>query len=272
MDFFIKNSNFNLQKTLFCGQAFRWRDEGGGIYSGISGARRLKIRQEADGVTFLGVNERDIPYWHGYFDVGTDYSELEARFSEDETLKKACEYAHGLRVLRQEPFETLISFIISQNNNIARISGIIGRLCEAFGEPLGSEYAFPRANVLAGLSVEDLAPVRAGFRAKYILDAATKVHTGELELERLYELSAEEAKQELLRIKGVGDKVADCVLLFAYRKTELVPKDVWIKRVLAEFYPGGLPKCVGENAGIAQQYLFDYIRNNKDIIKQEDFV
>lgn len=270
MDFYINTSHFQLEKTLFCGQAFRFtrsREEKN-VYLGIAGNRVIKLRQEKDGVSFLNIKDSDLPFWKEYFDTETDYAALTERFSEDDTLKKACGFAYGIRVLKQEPFETLISFIISQNNNIARISGIISRLCEQFGKILpqgGGEnlYGFPTAERLAALSAEELAPARAGFRARYIIDAAVKVRDKLIDLDSLYEMNACNAKNELMKIKGVGDKVADCVLLFAYRKTEAVPKDVWIKRVLAEYYPGGFPECVGNDAGIAQQYLFEYIRNNK---------
>ncbi len=259
MDFFIRADCLDLKQTLFCGQCFRFVQTEENIFEGTAWDKFVRLRQEKDGITLLDVNDSDVPFWEDYFDVSLDYGELIRSFSEDETLKAACK-GRGIRVLRQQPFETLISFIISQNNNIKRITGIIERLCENFGEKTAHGHSFPTAERLAGLSVEDLAPLRAGFRAKYIIDAAQKVNSGEVDLEKIALLPDDEAREELKKIKGVGDKVADCVLLFGLHRLSAVPKDVWIKRVIACCYPDGFPACVGEYAGIAQQYLFDYAR------------
>jgi N-glycosylase/DNA lyase len=262
----------DLDKTLFCGQAFRWqKDERSGnskVYSCISGDKYIRVRQEDDGITFLNVAEDDLPYWRRYFSLDEDYPAILKALSRDETLAAAVNFAYGIRLLRQEPFETLISFIISQNNNIPRITGIISRLCEHFGEPINTEdgikFAFPTAAVLDNLGEDDLAVIRAGFRARYIKDAARKCLSGVIDLQSLFDLSFEDAKAELMSIVGVGDKVADCVLLFAFGKGEAVPKDVWIKRALSRYYPanhGSLPACAAGYEGIAQQYLFHYIRH-----------
>ncbi|MDR1753480.1 MAG: DNA-3-methyladenine glycosylase 2 [Eubacterium sp.] len=261
MDFYFKLPGFSLARTLFCGQAFRWKQLDDVTFFGIVDGKALKVRQESKGITLTPAEDRDISFWEYYFDIHTDYDELIKQFSQNEILRKACEYASGIRVLRQPPFETLISFIISQNNNIKRISGIIERLCENFGNKIERGYTFPSADVLAKISEDGLSPLRAGFRARYIIDAAKKVADGEVNLDRLFNFDADIIKKELIKITGVGDKVADCVLLFAYGKTEAVPKDVWIKRALARFFPDGLPECVGEYGGIAQQFLFEYVRN-----------
>ena len=192
-----------------------------------------------------------------------------SQFSADKTLYEAASENRGIRILRQEPFETLISFIISQNNNIPRITGIISRLCESFGEKVSDEYggmySFPDARTLAGLTAEDLAPLRAGFRVRYILDAANKTARGDVRLDDIYDMTYDDGKAYLKTITGVGDKVADCVLLFAYHKTEAFPSDVWIKRVVAEYYADGLPECMGDYKGIAQQYLFEYFRKRTPV-------
>lgn len=144
--------------------------------------------------------------------------------------------------------------------------GIIDRLCESFGDRISDEcgglYSFPSAARIAALSAEELSPLRAGFRVRYILDASNKVTSGEIELDKIYDMSYDEGKSYLKTITGVGDKVADCVLLFAYHKTEAFPSDVWIKRVVAEYYSDGLPDCMGDYKGIAQQYLFEYFRKH----------
>jgi N-glycosylase/DNA lyase len=252
MELFIKTKYFNPGLTLTGGQAFRWDKLETGRYHGVVGNRAVELRCGKDGIRLLGVSDKDRDFWGNYFDAGTDYEEIVRRFSEDAVLAEACKFAHGLRLLRQEPFETLISFIISQNNNIPRITGIIGRLCKG--------GAFPPAEVLAGA---DLSAIGAGYRARYITDAAQRVNDGEINLEAIRKMPTDIARHELMKITGVGEKVADCVLLFAYRKNDAFPRDVHIKRALEKYYPGGLPDCIKGYEGIAQQYLFEYIRNNQ---------
>ncbi len=267
MDYRIENADFDIKQTFLCGQCFRWAQQEDGSFSGIAMGRQITLTQENGAVVLHNVNEADIPLWESYFDLGTDYSALKARFSEDETLREACRCSSGIRILRQEPFETLISFIISQNNNIPRIAGIIGRLCEAFGEKLegGEGFSFPTAERLRGITPDDLAPLRAGFRARYICDAVEKINSGEVDFALIEALPLEQARERLKAIVGVGDKVADCVLLFGFHKTDAFPKDVWVKRLMAQFYPEGLPECTKGFEGIAQQYLFDYVRNNNGL-------
>lgn len=262
MDFTIQSKNFDIRQTFLCGQCFRWAEAEDGSFSGIASGRYIRLSQDGDSVTLHGVSEQDIPFWQEYFDLATDYSEMIARLSADETLSLACKSSGGIRILRQEPFETLISFIISQNNNIPRISGIIGRLCESFGEKIEGGYSFPTAEKLRGIIPEQLAPLRAGFRARYICDAVEKVNSGEVDFAEIQRLPLAEAREKLKAIVGVGDKVADCVLLFGFAKYDAFPRDVWVKRLMARFYPDGLPECTKGVEGIAQQYLFDYVRNN----------
>ena len=260
MEYTFECKNFAPRQILFCGQAFRWREQDG-VFSGIVGDKYLTLRADGEKIT-LYCDSGDIPFWRNYFDLDTDYGALIGRFSEDKYLKEACAEKSGIRILRQQPFETLISFIISQNNNIKRITGIIERLCESFGEKREFGYLFPTEKQLYGITAEDLAPLRAGFRAKYIADAMQKLESGEVNLSAIADMDYEQGREELKKIKGVGDKVADCVLLFGYYKTEAFPRDVWIKRVVAQLYPDGLPECIKGAEGIAQQYLFDYARTH----------
>jgi N-glycosylase/DNA lyase len=167
--------------------------------------------------------------------------------------------------MRQPVFETLITFIISQNNNIPRISGIVERLCDNFGEDRGGYRDFPSAETLSELSTFDLAPIRAGFRDKYIIDAARNWVDGTVREEFLKTAPLDSARDMLMKIKGVGPKVADCVLLFSANRLETFPKDVWIKRAMESLFPDGLPECAREYAGIAQQYIFHYARNRQII-------
>lgn len=264
-DIHIIQPDFSLSETLDCGQAFRWKLICENTYQGFSTDNPLTISQR--GITFIfhDITENDfLNIWCDYFDFNTDYSKLKVRFSEDETLKKACKFAPGIRLLKQDKWEALCSFIISQNNNITRIKGIVNRLCEAFGEKKAFGYTFPKPEILSKLTPEDLAPLRAGFRARYIIDAAKKVASGEIDLEKISKLPLEDARKELMKICGVGIKVADCALLYGMYRLEFFPVDVWIKRVLEKYYPMGLPECIKGNEGIAQQYLFHYIRNISD--------
>ena len=257
--------DFDLPHTLDCGQAFRW-EESGGRWHGAAFGRYLELEKLNDGTVVLyGTDENTFnTVWRGYFDLDRDYSEVIAAISENEILKNAAEYAHGIRVLNQEPWETLCSFIISQNNNIPRIKKIIGLLCTNFGERIqGTQYySFPSARRIADAGMEALDVIRSGFRSKYIYDAAVKVADGSIDLELLKTLPYEEAKSALMSIKGVGEKVANCVLLFSLGFYGAFPVDVWVKKVIIKYYGDDFDSArFGKYAGIAQQYLFYYERS-----------
>lgn len=255
---------FNLELMLDCGQAFRWVKDGEGYMCGVVGDRAYRIKQE-DG--FLTVNCSQAEFdkvLRSYLDYDRDYATLVRGFSADANLKAAVGEFNGIRILRQQPWETLCSFIISQNNNIPRIKGIISRLCEGFGDEIdGGYYTFPSAEVLSACSVEDLSPIRAGFRSKYIIDAARKVTGGEVDFKAIDENEIDFGREELIKIKGVGKKVAECTLLYGFGKFEAFPEDVWVKRIMAEMYPDGMPECTRGYEGIAQQYLFHWRRNSE---------
>ncbi len=252
----------NIPVSLDCGQSFRWKEKDG-FWEGIAFSKKISVRQFENEIRFYGTNADDFNnIWCDYFDLNRDYKSITEKISSDEYMKKAVESYYGIRVLNQEPWETLCSFIISQNNNIPRIKGIIDRLCENFGEHISDgEYSFPTAEKIASLSVEDLSVLRAGFRNKYILDAAKKVASGEVDFEKIKNSPIETGREELQKITGVGPKVAECVLLYGFNKSEAFPVDVWVKRIMAEMYPDGLPECSKGVEGIAQQYLFHWRRN-----------
>lgn len=256
-DIIIKQSDFELSQTLDCGQAFRWEQQEDGSFTGAYLNRPLRISTvDIKDCTFMlhDISEDELlNIWYDYFDLITDYSELKRRLSEDETLSKACDFAYGIRILRQDSWEALSSFIISQNNNIPRIKGIIGRLVEHYG-------GYPSIDDMADETAESLSFLRAGFRAKYLVDAVDKLYRGEITIEGIRQASLEDATKKLMSIKGVGPKVASCALLFGFYKLDAFPVDVWVKRVLSEYYPNGLPDCTKGIEGIAQQYLFHYIR------------
>ncbi len=257
--------NFILADTLDCGQAFRWKRDENGVWSGIAKGKLLELYSDDNGNIVLK-NTTLSEYnsvWKEYFDMDRNYGEIISEISSNEILKSAAEFGKGIRILKQEPFETVCSFIISQNNNIPRIKGIIERLTENFGEKITGGYLFPTAKKLAELSVEDLAPIRSGFRAKYIIDAAKKYAAGEIDESILRDGDINSARLELEKIKGVGPKVADCVLLFGYGRIEAFPRDVWIKRAVQVLFDGNLPTEAEKYAGIVQQYIFHYARITK---------
>lgn len=261
----IQCPGFALKDTLECGQCFRWDQQEDGSFLGIAGNRLLRIRQQEDALYVYGCESADWEgVWADYFDFREDYTRFQKALSFDPVCCEAMKLAGGIHILRQDPWETLCSFIISQNNNIPRIKGIISRLCALLGDPLTEGcYSFPGPERLAALSVEDLAPLRAGFRAKYLLDAAQKVADGTVDFDAVRAASLEEGEQLLRQIHGVGPKVAQCVLLFGFHKMDAFPVDVWMKKVLSQFYPDGFPAAAKPYGGIAQQYLFHYARLTK---------
>lgn len=255
-DIFLKKKDFELSETLDCGQAFRWTAKDGGGYTGYYLDKFLELDDAGDTIIFRNTSEKDfLEIWKNYFDLDTDYTYIKELFSEDETLKKACEFAGGIRLLRQDTWETVCSFIISQNNNIPRIKKIITNMCNHYG-------CFPTAEMLAKETVESIDFLKTGFRAKYIIDAAQKVSSGEINLDEITKMPVDAAREELKKVKGIGNKVADCILLFGMHRTDAFPVDVWIKRAMAEYYPDGFPEQFRQYQGIAQQYLFHYIRTN----------
>lgn len=269
---------FDITQTFECGQCFRWTRQRDGSYVGVAGGRVLRVIQKENDICLDGTtNEEYETFWKRYFDMDRDYGKLQVELAGDDMLGRAINYGSGIRILAQEPFETLISFIISANNNIPRIRQIIGRLCENFGERLTFQnetfYRFPTPETLAGAKQNDLGVLRAGFRDSYILDAARRVAGGSLRLEELRRMPASEARVRLMEVKGVGKKVADCVLLFGLGHYEAFPVDVWIRRIVEHCYFSGNPipcdfeefvdRKFGNYAGLAQQYLFYYARELK---------
>lgn len=254
-DIILYEKDLALAETLDCGQAFRWNKTAENTYCGYYLDSYLEI-SGSDGVFTLKNTTEDefLNIWYDYLDLGTDYSKLKEQYSQDPTMRAACQYFPGARLLKQDGWEALISYIFSSNNNIPRIKGIISRLVEHYGH-------FPSPAELAEETVESLGYLRSGFRAKYIVDAARKVALGEVSLKECKALPYQEAKAMLMSIKGVGPKVADCVLLYGMYKTEAFPIDVWIRRALEIYYPNGLPECIKGTEGIGQLYLFNYIRN-----------
>lgn len=264
--------HFDPVHTFLCGQCFRWDEAEDDSFIGITGGYAAKVRGD-EGKILIEASGGDEAFWKRYFDADCDCSAVKSAIASD-IMTPCINFGGGIRILRQDTWETLVSYIISANNNIPRIKGIVARLCENFGKKIefnGKEYyTFPDAEVLANLPLEAFAPLRAGFRDKYISDAARKVAGGEVSLDALDKMSAEDAALELMKIKGVGKKVADCILLFGLGRYEVFPKDVWIYRILEDVYSVGrsdaddfVRKTFGKYAGYAQQYLYYYYRENK---------
>ena len=270
---FLKFENvtdLDLAQTLDCGQSFRWVEREDGGFDGVAFGRSVTVRLDGTDLYIENADESDRELWHSYFDLGLDYGKIRGEISAiHPILADAAKYAPGIRILRQEPYEALCTFIISQNNNIKRIKGIVQRLCEQFGDRLpDGTYAFPDAEKMASLTADDLAPLRAGFRNRYLVDAARKVADGDVDLEKCRSCDYEEARRELMQITGVGVKVADCALLFGLHRIEAFPLDVWMKRAMATLFPGMTPGDFGQYAGIAQQYIFHYSRMNPKLFEQ----
>lgn len=258
-----KSREFDLRQTLECGQCFRFTETQTDTYIIHAMGKTLKAEERSDGILLCGVSAEDFKnIWFDYFDLGLDYAEVKKELVTNCTrLAEMTDYSPGIRILKQEPWEALCSFIISQNNNIPRIKGIIDRLCSLCGESLSDgTHGFPKAERLAQMTAEELAPIRSGFRAKYIIDAARKVSGGEVNLSEVSGADIDAARKLLMRITGVGPKVAECTLLYGMHRLEAFPVDVWMKRAMQTYFDGIPHESFGRYAGIAQQYIFHYAR------------
>lgn len=275
-------NNFKISQIFDCGQCFRFDPVSTPRhvceFEGVAYGRYIRLGQDTpDSVTIYNTTEEEYEkIWRHYLALDLDYGEVRqdiaARFADatggrDVIMPRAMEYGDGIRILRQEPWEAVCSFIVSQNNNIPRIKKIIAAMSREWGEPIffGGEvhYSFPTAEALVKAGEKAIFNIKTGFRAKYIYDAACKAASGELDFAAITQVSPEDAEEMLCTVKGVGPKVAACAMLFGFDKTEAFPIDVWIKRVLAKYYPDGLDiSALGKYAGIAQQYLFYYERYN----------
>ncbi len=270
----IEEDYFAIKPTLDCGQAFRWNENELGQMVGVVGNRALTVYKMENDIVLSGCTKADYEgFWENYFDLGFDYKGLIESYKGDERIYKGAHYAYGLRMLKQEPFETLISFIISANNNVKRIKGIIERICQKYGEKIGDNlYSFPSAQMLKDVTVEDFASLGAGYRAKYLQGTIKSINDG-YDLLSLNDLDYLSAKKEIQKLKGIGPKVADCILLYAYKYRSAFPVDVWMKRIMENFYfdkkemskkaiEDYAMENFGDNAGVLQLFLFNYARNN----------
>jgi len=269
-------SNLSLSDCLTCGQAFRWKPRGSG-FSGVALGHAVYAEMNEDTLSLSGIGNDDAEAFAQYFDLGRDYGAIKEQYAQDEYLRQGMAYAPGMRVLRQPPFETLISFIISANNNVRRITGIIESLCTRYGAPMDGGCDFPTPETLAALAEEDLNACGTGYRARYIIETSRMVADG-FDLNATSRRPFMEARRELTALPGVGQKVADCVALYGMGFMESFPADVWMRRVLCDLYGYKgkndmdmrtfVDEMFGRHAGIAQQYLFHYARNNPEIFRR----
>ena len=278
---------FDVGKTFDCGQCFRFDEVRNSNhekeFSGVAFGKFVSFAQDGNRLYIYGSTLDEYEsIWRGFLDIDRDYGEIESDIlshNSSAALIRAMEYGRGIRILKQDRFESIISFIISQNNNIPRIKKIIENLSRECGEPIilgeemkkhlssdSSPYAFPSVEAIYALGVQGLADLKVGFRAKYIFDAVSRVLDGSLSLDAIDSIiDTEQAIEMLCTVKGIGVKVASCALLFGFARLDAFPIDVWIKRVGEKYFPDEKDfsgKLFGQYAGIAQQYLFYYERYN----------
>ena len=280
--FILENYKSFEPKHIFeCGQCFRWNENIDGSYTGIFGNNILNVKKEDNKIIFKGICEENIiKTCTNYFNLDTNYEKIKEELSNiDEYLKTSITYGNGIRILKQDLWETIISFIISANNNIPRIKGIIERISKQYGKEIKwndeTYYTFPTVEELSKASVQDLRALGLGFRDKRVYDTTKMILNKEIDLEQIENSDdIEFIKQELLKLPGVGGKVADCIMLFALNKFEVFPIDVWVRRVMNELYIKNedetkvdkkeIEKLAQEKyanlAGLAQQYLFYWKR------------
>ncbi len=262
----IKNNpDFDIKKIADSGQCFRLNRVTETNYLLVANNHVLRITQTSNGVLLDCAQEAFETVWKTYFDLDTDYAAIrDAIDPNDAFLANAGAFGAGIRILRQDPWEMLVSFIISQRKNIPAIKKSVMMLCERYGAPIcDGVFAFPTAERLAGLDLECLLDCSLGYRGKYIQAAAKMVASGTVDLDGMYEQDDENLLETLKRVPGVGEKVANCVMLFGYHRLARFPVDVWIERVFSREYPGGFPFQKYEAfGGVLQQYIFYYARNS----------
>ena len=275
--------SFELDHIFDCGQCFRWNKQEDGSYIGVIGSGVLQVSKNKNNVCFEGVIEGDInSIVYDYFDLGTDYNVFKRELSKiDDNMKKSIEFGSGIRILNQDLWEMIISFIISANNNIPRIKGIIDRISKKVGKKIewrGQEYyLFPTISEMSSLSVADFRELGAGFRDKRLYKTTQMILNGEVSLDFLEKCNDTALiREELLKLDGVGEKVADCIMLFALKRFDSFPIDVWVRRVMNTLYihnedetkvskkdiNNTANELFGDIRGIAQQYLFYWAREN----------
>ncbi len=266
MDLLIELENDFLPRHTFdSGQCFRWNEEEDGSFTGVASGRAVNISYDGKFIKVHGATEEDRAFFEDYLDIKRDYSAIKKRIAKEEVMKEAIRFGSGIRILKQDFFETLLSFIISQRSSIPKIKGCVEKISRAYGKEImldnKSYFSFPSPEELKDVTEKDYLSFGVGYRAKYLKKAVEDVLSGKIDEKAIRSLSTKDARECLLSIFGVGNKVADCVLLFGLSRFDSFPVDVWIKRAMDELYGGrdGFT-LFGEDSGIAQQYLFYKMR------------
>ena len=269
--------DFNITHIFECGQCFRWNREEDGSYTGVVKNKVINVLQQKNTVEFNNINTDDYDIIKNYFDFDTDYETIKNTLNTDEIMAEAIKFGEGIRILNQEEWETMISFMISANNRIPMIKKVIENLSVSFGDYIGNyrgkEYfSFPTAERLSAAPVERILECKAGFRAPRIKEAATRFLYEKDKIYNIKNMSYNEGLAYLKTYKGIGDKVANCILLFSMRHIDTFPVDVWVRRVMQTLYVSKDTKDAdirkfaenkfGKYSGFAQQYLFYYAREN----------
>lgn len=275
----FENKNFNVKHIFECGQAFRWKAEDDNSYTVVAYARLINISQDGDKIYIKNTNVDDFEnIWIDYFDLNNDYDEIKSSIPLNSDMENAIKFGYGIRILKQDIFETIISFIISANNRIPMIKRSINIISEQYGKEIDfyddiKYFSFPEKEILAQVDPKDLREIaRVGFRDERIVETSKLLLREDFSEDKLVEMPSDELRLKLMELPGVGPKVADCILLFAFGRTEVFPVDVWIKRVMEDLYIketvsknqiGTFARNIfGDSAGYAQQYLFYYGREN----------
>ncbi|MDY6065913.1 MAG: DNA glycosylase [Finegoldia sp.] len=276
---YLRVDSFEPKHIFECGQAFRWFVEDDGSYTTVDADSFINVKKNDDLIILKNCSQDDFyNKWENYFDLNTDYEQIKRELSFNETLRDAIDYGYGIRILNQDQFSTIISFIISANNQIPRIMKSVDLICKNYGNPIGSFkgrelYSFPTPKVLASLEADELREIcRVGFRDRRIIDTSSEIAKGNFDIKKSLSLPDEELKEELMKLPGVGPKVSDCIMLYSYKRSSTFPVDVWIKRVMEFLFIKEETKkslissyahdLFGDAAGYAQQYLFYYGREN----------
>ncbi len=272
--FIEENQYFKPQLFFDCGQSFRFFDFQNDTFTGVAFGNVIEMKKEKNGWSIATSGNLKKEILEDFFDLKRDYEEIEKSLKNDVTMKNAVDFGRGIRILRQDFFETLLTFIYSQRSNIPKIAKCVEETSRLFGDKIEYKgkiyYSFPTPKKMKNITENDLKTVKCGYRSPYIIDAVNKVNSGEISFESLKKLPYQQVKEKLMTIKGVGEKVADCVCLFSFGFFEAFPTDTWIKKAMKQLYnveendiKETSDKMFGNLSGIAQQYLFYYLRYKK---------
>lgn len=268
-------NNFDIDQTFNCGQSFRTVCTGHRTYTNVVGENVFLFFQKGSSLHISNASRTDFSFWENYFDLSADYSAIKEFYKYDSILSDAISFGSGIRILRQDPYEMVITFILSANNHIPRIKKTVERLSESYGNkicsPFGIRFSFPKPETLAAAHPDDLRKIcGVGFRDMRIVETSRLISSGSFSLDSVFKMDTDTAREYLMELPGVGPKVADCILLFGFGKRDVFPVDTWIQKIMRKYYisddfPSSKIGAYGKHlfgaySGLAQQYLFYYAR------------